>query len=69
MKAACYEHLSQKDTLEGESNSTSNQKKNLEKYCRGHGYTAIRYYDEDDGDADTSSKRLGFQQMLPDIKA
>ena len=46
---ACYERLSQEDKLDGESNSISNQKRILEKYCREHGYTAIRHYDEDDG--------------------
>ena len=38
---ACYERLSQEDKLDGESNSISNQKRILEKYCRDHGYTAI----------------------------
>ena len=37
----CYERLSQEDKLDGESNSISNQKRILEKYCRDHGYTAI----------------------------
>ena len=37
---ACYERLSQEDKLDGESNSISNQKRILEKYCRDHGYTA-----------------------------
>ena len=31
---ACYERLSQEDKLDGESNSISNQKRILEKYCR-----------------------------------
>lgn len=51
---ACYERLSQEDKLDGESNSISNQKKILEKYCRDHGYTAIRHYDEDDGYSGTN---------------
>ena len=45
---ALYARLSQEDALDGESNSISNQKRILEKYCRDHGYTAIRHYDEDD---------------------
>lgn len=66
---ACYERLSQEDKLDGESNSISNQKKILEKYCRDHGYTAIRHYDEDDGYSGTNFNRPGFQRLLADIKA
>lgn len=66
---ALYERLSQEDKLEGESNSIANQKKILERYCREHGYTAIRHYDEDDGYSGTNFNRPGFQRMLEDIKA
>ena len=66
---ALYERLSQEDKLEGESNSIANQKKILERYCREHGYTAIRHYDEDDGYSGTNFNRPGFQRMLADIKA
>ena len=66
---ACYERLSQEDKLDGESNSISNQKRILEKYCSDHGYTAIRHYDEDDGYSGTNFNRPGFQRMLADIKA
>lgn len=45
------------------------QKRILEKYCRDHGYTAIRHYDEDDGYSGTNFNRPGFQRMLADIKA
>ncbi|NBH81174.1 recombinase, partial [Clostridiaceae bacterium] len=41
----------------------------LEKYCRDHGYTAIRHYDEDDGYSGTNFNRPGFQRILADIKA
>ena len=66
---ALYERLSQEDKLEGESNSIANQKKILERYCREHGYTAIRHYDEDDGYSGTNFNRPCFQRMLADIKA
>lgn len=66
---ALYERLSRDDELVGESNSIKNQKRILEKYCRDHGYTAIRHYDEDDGYSGTNFNRPGFQRMLADIKA
>ena len=66
---ALYERLSQEDKLEGESNSIANQKRILERYCRDHGYAAIRHYDEDDGYSGTNFNRPGFQRMLADIKA
>jgi DNA invertase Pin-like site-specific DNA recombinase len=66
---ALYERLSNEDKMEGESNSIANQKKILERYCREHGYTAIRHYDEDDGFTGTNFNRPGFQRMLADIKA
>lgn len=66
---ALYERLSQEDKLEGESNSIANQKKILERYCREHGITAYRHYDEEDGYSGTNFNRPGFQRMLADIKA
>ena len=71
---ALYERLSRDDfgkddDQQRESNSISNQKRILEKYCRDHGYTAIRHYDEDDGYSGTNFNRPGFQRMLADIKA
>lgn len=66
---ALYERFSQEDKLEGESNSIANQKKILERYCREHGITAYRHYDEDDGYSGTNFNRPGFQRMLADIKA
>lgn len=65
---ALYERLSQEDGQEGESNSIANQKKILERYCRDHGFTGIRHY-EDDGYSGTSFNRPGFQEMLADVKA
>ena len=61
---ALYERLSQEDKLDGESNSIANQKKILERYCKDHGYTANRHYDEDDGYSGTNFNRPGFQRML-----
>ena len=66
---ALYERLSQEDKVDGESNSIANQKKIVERYCRDHGYSAIRHYDEDDGYSGTNFNRPGFQRMLADIKA
>ena len=65
---ALYERLSQEDKLDGESNSIANQKRILERYCRDHGITAYRHYDEDDGYSGTNFNRPGFQRMLADIK-
>ena len=65
---ACYERLSVDDRLEGESNSIANQKKILERYCREHGYSGIRHY-QDDGYSGVTFDRPGFQAMLADIKA
>ena len=67
--SALYERLSQEDKADGESNSIANQKKILERYCRDHGITAFRHYDEDDGYSGTNFNRPGFQRMLADIKA
>ena len=66
---ALYERLSNEDKLDGESNSIANQKKILERYCKEHGYTPFRHYDEDDGYSGTNFNRPGFQRMLADIKA
>ena len=66
---ALYERLSQEDKLEGDSNSIANQKKILERYCREHGITAYRHYDEDDGYSGTNFNRPGFQAMLAEAEA
>ena len=49
-----YCRLSNEDAQEGESNSIANQKKILERYCKDHGITAYRHYDEDDGYSGTN---------------
>ena len=64
---ALYERLSQEDKTDGESNSIANQKKILERYCKDHGITAYRHY-EDDGYSGTNFDRPGFQRMLADVK-
>lgn len=61
---ALYERLSQEDKLDGESNSIANQKKILERYCKNHGITAYRHYDEDDGYSGTNFDRPAFQEMM-----
>ena len=68
---ALYSRLSvgDEDRDGGESNSIQNQKKILERYCKDHGITAYRHYDEDDGYSGTNFNRPGFQRMLADIKA
>lgn len=51
---ALYCRLSKDDGSNSESLSIRTQKRILEKYCRDHGYTAIRHYDEDDGYSGTN---------------
>lgn len=53
---ACYERLSRDDERAGESLSIENQKRILEKYCRDHGYTAIRNVFNEMYAKDTSKK-------------
>jgi predicted site-specific integrase-resolvase len=65
---ALYVRLSVDDRNEGESNSVTNQKKILERYCRERGYSGTRYY-VDDGVSGVTFEREGFQAMLADIKA
>ena len=65
---ALYVRLSVDDRAEGESNSITNQKKILERYCREHGYSGTRFY-IDDGVSGVTFERDGFKAMLADIKA
>ena len=51
---ALYCRLSRDDELQGDSNGIINQKKILERYCKDHGITAYRHYDEDDGYSGTN---------------
>lgn len=63
---ALYCRLSRDDGVEGDSNSISNQKRLLQKYCRDNGFTNPRFY-VDDGYTGTNFNRPGFQKLLEDI--
>ena len=65
---ALYERLSREDTLQGESNSISNQKRILEAYARQNGFSNLKWY-TDDGFSGANFQRPGFQSMLADIEA
>ena len=43
---ALYPRLSHEDTLQGESNSISNQKRILEAYARQNGFSNLKWYTE-----------------------
>ena len=65
---ALYCRLSQEDSLEGESNSISNQKKLLLAYCKDHHLPNPVFF-VDDGYSGTDYDRPGFQAMLDEIEA
>lgn len=65
---ALYCRLSQEDSLEGESNSISNQKKLLLAYCKDHHLPNPVFF-VDDGYSGTDYDRPGFQEMLDKIEA
>src|SRR5699024_904651 len=65
---ALYVRLSQEDTLYGERNISSNQKKILDYYYREQNYT-LTYHYVDDGYSGTTFGRPAFQEMLAHIKA
>ncbi len=65
---ALYPRLSHEDTLQGESNSISNQKRILEAYARQNGFSNLKWY-TDDGFSGANFQRPGFQSMLADIEA
>ena len=64
---ALYCRLSQEDSLEGESNSISNQKAILERYAKEHHFTNLVFF-VDDGYSGTSFERPGFQKMLEAVE-
>ena len=65
---ALYCRLSQEDSLDGESNSISNQKKLLLAYCKDHHLPNPVFF-VDDGYSGTDYDRPGFQAMLDEIEA
>ena len=64
---ALYLRLSRDDGGDGESNSIGNQRKLLRRYCKDHGFTQIREY-QDDGYTGTNFRRPSFQKLLEDIE-
>lgn len=65
---ALYCRLSQEDTLDGESNSISNQKNILLTYAKqNHFLNPVCFVD--DGYSGTDFERPGFQQMLNEIES
>lgn len=65
---ALYCRLSQEDSLDGESNSISNQKRILSSYAHDH-HMANPVFFVDDGYSGTDYDRPGFQSMLDEIEA
>ena len=65
---ALYERLSRDDEQEGESNSITNQKRQLESYADEHGFTNCRHY-TDDGFSGGNFERPGWKQLIADIEA
>lgn len=65
---ALYCRLSQEDSLDGESNSVTNQRKILETFARENRFTNLLFF-VDDGYSGTSFQRPGFQKMLEEIEA
>lgn len=63
---ALYCRLSRDDGVEGDSNSISNQKRLLQKYCKENNFSNPRFY-VDDGYTGTNFNRPGFQKLLEDI--
>ena len=66
---ALYERLSQDDQLSGESNSITNQKKQLEDFAKSQGFTNIVHF-TDDGISGTrfDADRPGFTRMMDEIE-
>ena len=60
---ALYCRLSQDDTLDGESNSITNQKALLSKYAAEHGFRNTIFF-VDDGFSGTNFQRPGFLEMM-----
>lgn len=65
---ALYGRLSRDDDLDGESNSISNQKRQLEDFARQQGYSNIVHF-TDDGISGTCFDRPGFLEMMKQVEA
>ena len=65
---ALYCRLSQEDSLDGESNSISNQRLLLSTYVKEHRFPNPVFF-VDDGYSGTDFDRPGFQEMLAEIEA
>ena len=63
---ALYCRLSVDDSIDGESNSITNQRDILGKYAKQHGYKNTRFY-IDDGFSGTNFNRPDFQRMMQDV--
>ncbi|GHU94827.1 recombinase [Clostridia bacterium] len=65
---ALYSRLSKDDLLTGESQSISNQKLNLERYAKEHGFANPRHY-SDDGYSGVDFDRPSWQEMMTEVEA
>ncbi len=65
---ALYCRLSQEDELLGESNSITNQKLMLEKYCRDNNFHNCELY-IDDGYSGADFNRPAFKRLMKDVEA
>ncbi len=65
---ALYCRLSQEDSLEGESNSVTNQRRILESYARENRFTNLVWF-IDDGYSGTDFNRPGVQKLLTEVEA
>ena len=65
---ALYERLSRDDELQGESNSISNQKKQLEEYVQRNNLPSPVHF-TDDGISGTRFDRPGFLAMMKEVEA
>ena len=64
---ALYPRLSHEDTLQGESNSISNQKRILEAYAKQNGFSNLKWY-TDDGFSGQIFKDPASSPCLPTLK-
>ena len=64
---ALYCRLSQEDSLDGESNSVTNQRRILESYAREHHFTNLTWF-IDDGYSGTDFNRPGVQKLLAEVE-